>query len=173
MCSGTLSFFALWNAPLSTWSTLRRSGFAGENRPVKQLVASTIDLGELQEKRLSGRRFHRTIEPKGFALPLPSAEWLDPQTRDQTSHDCLQAKPTCVLGKGAALRRRFDEGSRLFEQAQVVAKVGSKAARASGSVWRGTGRAALSFAPRRYRTRGCTVADAASTSKVADNPCCT
>jgi hypothetical protein len=30
-------------------------------------------MGKLQKELLSGDRFHRTIDPKGFELPLPSA----------------------------------------------------------------------------------------------------
>lgn len=39
----------------------------------KKLIALAIDMGKLQKELLSSGRFHRTVNPKGFELPLPSA----------------------------------------------------------------------------------------------------
>jgi hypothetical protein len=39
----------------------------------KHLIAIAIDMGKLQKELLSRHRFHCTIDPKGFELPLPSA----------------------------------------------------------------------------------------------------
>ena len=43
----------------------------------KKLIALTIDMGKLQKELLSGSRFHGTVKPKGFELPLPSAQWFN------------------------------------------------------------------------------------------------
>ncbi|WP_348257702.1 hypothetical protein [Funiculus sociatus] len=58
-------------------------------------------MSELQKKLLSSRRFHGTIEPKGFELPLPTTQRFDSQTGDQASDRRLQPKSTFVLSKVA------------------------------------------------------------------------
>ena len=37
----------------------------------KKLVAVAVDRRKLPKERLASRWFYRTVEPKGFALPLP------------------------------------------------------------------------------------------------------
>lgn len=83
----------------------------------KQLIAIAIDLRQLQKELLSRGRFDRPVQPKGFELPLPGAQRLHAQTRDQASNRRLQAKSTFILSEVAnAFKLWFGNRSVLFQK---------------------------------------------------------
>ena len=65
--------FGFVKRPVIDLQNIERIGIGLRELVEKKLIAVAINMGKLQKELLSSRWFYRTIDPKSFELPLPTA----------------------------------------------------------------------------------------------------